>query len=350
MLISKQIAQELEAALIPGVTLGALTEMPTMLSLGIVHAKALSDQPEDLAAAASGLLKEACARVDGERDGAVATLLGVAEGMRGVKLMRRRQKAAERIPASKDHFRKFKENDLLLAVGEDLVTLDSTFQARLNQDAQIPEATESRLKINWLARHEAYQRIWSPVSALRGDLVILLGYLRQNVAAGVELEQTTDQSPVPWPDIADRGMNLMWRRAQFTSAVERFTEDFGGLWLLSDPNQESRAAEAIHKLNAGGPGGDADDSWLRLRLTEAKNGELDDFMNVVYANEHGTEVLRMFLDWAARCKCSLDENAAPRTTCNVHQWLAACDEYIDLISEDWDKVADYYREKRAVDA
>lgn len=348
MLISEKLTAELEDVVVPGVTLKTLIGLPTLLGLAIVRAKSLSDDPEDLAAAAAGVLKESCARVDGERNGVTATLLGIAEGTRHLGGSERRRRAAALVPISEGRFRKKHEAEYLRAFSEDLVVTDSAFQARGLHEAQTPEPAESRLGVNWLEHHEAYRRIWSPVMALKLDLEVLLGYLRTNRAAGIELEQTTDQSPAPWPDIADRGMILMWRRAQFTTAIDRFVEDFGGLWLLSDPNQESRAAEAIYQLSFNGPCGSADDSWLRLRLAEAQAGELDDFVDVVYANDNGKDMLRSFLEWADRCRCSHDSaGAAPRQACEVHRWLAACDQYIELIDEDWDKVADWYRSERS---
>ncbi len=343
MLISESLTGELAASIKPGITLRAVVGMPTLLGLTIVKAKALSDEVEDLATAAVGLVRESAVRVDEQADGTVAILLGLATATRGMRAPERRRKAARSIPTSFDHFRKRYESELMSRLAEDLVATDSVFRARREHEAQIPEAAESRLRINWLERHEAYRRIWSPVVALRADLLILLGYLRKNREAGIGLEEIDVESPVPWPDVADRAMNLLWRRAQFTRELNRFVDDYGGLWLLSDPNKETQVAEAIFQIGYHGPFGSADDSWLRLRLAEVAGGELDPFMDAVYADVVGTTSLRNLLHWTDQCNCSLHSSSEPYTACGVHPWLTACNSYISLIDEDWDKVADWYR-------
>lgn len=346
MLKTESLASELVAAIKSGVTLRAVVEMPTLLGLEIVRAKALSDEAEDMATAAVGLVRESAARVDELADGTVAILLGVATSTRGMPAPERRRKAARSIPASFDHFRKRYEGELLSRLAEDLVATDSVFRSRRGHEAQRPEAVESRLRINWLERHEAYRRIWSPVAALRADLLILLGYLRENRETGTGLEEINDESSVPWHDVADRAMNLLWRRAQFTQELNRFVEDHGGLWLLSDPNKETQVAEAIFQIGYHGPFGSADDSWLRLRLAEVAGGELDPFMGAVYADDVGTELLSSLLSWANGCGCKVGEESGSAGTCEVHKWLAACDRYVRLIDEDWDEIADWYRQER----
>lgn len=309
----------------------AVAGMPTLSGLAIVGAKSLSELPDALAAAAVGLLRETAVVVDEMRNGPTAALLGLASGTRGLNLMERRREAADLLDVSADLFRKHLEVNRIQALSDELAAMDSTFQARLGHKLDGPSPPESRLQIDWLKRHEAYRRIWSPVFALRADLLILLGYLRADA---------------PEHDVADRLMNLLWRRAQFTRSLNAFVEEFGGLWLLSDPNKESRAAEAIYVINRLGPGGENDDSWLRLKLGEAAEGELDPFGDLVWQEDQGKEMVVLWLDWAKQCKCQLNGGAEPVDDCAVHRWLAACVEFERLIDEDWDQVADWYRATR----
>lgn len=346
MLNTDLLAQELTRALPDGLSLKVLTDMPTLMGLSIVRAKAVSDDPEDLAAAALGVLREVCIQIDGTQSGAVATLLAITPTTRGTGITERRRQAALLLAISVDRVRKDREEKLLSRLADELVVADRTFQARRNHAEQQPDAVGSRLGINWLERHEAYRRIWSPASALKADLLVLLGYLRTNFEAGINLTDTNTESPVPWPDLADRGLNLMWRRAQFTQAVDDFIADFGGLWLLSDPEQESKAAEAIYQLGQNGPCGEADDSWLRLQLAKAEHHELDSFIDLIYEQQLGKDLLETFLRWTDTCRCSLEEGFSPKPSCEVHAWLKACELYIELIDEDWDNVADWYREER----
>lgn len=349
MLNTEKLADELMSALPEGISLKGLTRMPVVTSLAIVQAKAISDDPEDLAASAIGVLRETCVQVDGMKNGALANLLAITPTTRGTTQTDRRRQAAEMLVISIDRIRKDREAKLVMQLAEELVIADRTFQARRIHAEQQPDAVDSRLCINWLERHEAYRRIWSPVSALRADLLVLLGYLRTNLKAGISLTDTNTESPVPWPDLADRGLNLMWRRAQFTQAVDDFITDFGGLWLLSDPEQESKAAEAIYQLGQNGPCGEADDSWLRLQLAKAEHRELDSFIDLIYEQQLGKDLLETFLRWADTCRCSLDDGVSPKPSCEVHAWLKACEQYIELIDEDWDKVADWYQSARVSD-
>lgn len=346
MLNTEKLAQELADVLPGGVSIKTLSAMPTLTSLEIVRAKAISSDPEDLAAAAIGVLRDACIQIDGMQHGAVATLLAITPISGGTNITERRRQAAEILVISVDRVRKHHEAKLITRLADELIIADRTFQVRRQQQNETPLASESRLHVNWLERHEAYRRIWSPVSGLHSDLLVLLGYLRTNRQAGTTLPETSTKSPVPWSDIADRGLSLLWRRAQFSQAVDDFVADFGGLWLLSDPQQETKAAEAIYQLGNNGPFGEADDSWLRLQLASAERGELDSFIDLIYSEQLGKDLLEAFLRWADACHCSLEEEATPKPSCSVHAWLTACQQYIELIDEDWDKVADWYRTGR----
>jgi hypothetical protein len=303
--------------------------MPTLLALEVIEAKSPSNEIGDLAAAAGGVVREAAMRVDEATNGATAVVFGIARGTRSLNLMTRRQEAAALLSVTPDHFRKSLESARVQLLADELLALNSTFQARLAHTLNKPSPQESRLNVDWLARHEAYRRIWTPVYALRSDLSMLLGLL-------------SDEAE--WPDVADRVMNLLWRRAQFTKALDQFVEEYGGLWLLSDPEKESQAAESIYQLARLSPSGTADDSWLRLRLAEAEEHELDSFSTLVWENEQGKEMVAIWLEWARTCNCQPDNLSG---TCPVHGWMAACDQFTQLIDEDWDQVADWYRRERA---
>lgn len=334
MSVAEAVAEELYAALKTGLTVSVVRNMTALLGLPIVHAKAASDEPADLAPTALGLVTEAAARLDEIANGATATLLGVAQGTRNLTLTARRREAASLLHVNADHFRKHLERDRVSELADELLAMNSTFEVRLRHKMLQPGQVDTRLNVDWLARHEAYRRIWTPVSAMRADLLVLLGFLR-NDAGHFEL--------------VDRVMNVLWRRAQFTRAIDRFVEDFGGLWLLSDPNKESQTAAAIRQVSVKTPGGENDDSWLRLQLAQATEGELDAFADLIWQSEQGKEMVQLWLEWARACRCSLDPEASPRPTCDVHAWLEACEQYIVLIDEDFDLIADWYRETRSPD-
>ncbi len=329
---AEKLAKQLGGALKSGLTVRSVRAIGALLGLSVVHAKAASDLEADLAPTAIGIVAEAAAALDETANGATASLFGLAQGSRNLTLTARRAEAASLLNVSADHFRKHVEADRVVELAEEILALNSVFEARMRHTLARPEAVNSRLNVDWLARHEAYRRIWTPVSALRGDLLVLLKYLR-NEAGHFET--------------VDRLMNILWRRAQFTRAIDRFIEDFGGLWLLSDPNKESLVAAAIRQIDVLAPGGENDDSWLRIQLAQAAENELDSFGDLIWRSEQGKEMTQLWLEWASRCRCALDNDESPRPTCDVHAWLGACDQFITLIDEDFDLVADWYRETRS---
>lgn len=320
-----ELAAEIAAMLRSGVTIQALRDQLRLLALMIVAAKAATGSPADHAVAAEGLIREAAARVDSGTGGAVSVLLGLAPGTRGSLLKDRREKAARLLHVNVDHFRKVREEPLIEAVANEVCGADSAWRLRQRHRSE-PERqpVDSRLAINWLERHQAYRRVWTPIAALRDDLVVLLDFIRDNAE---------------WPDVADRLMNQLWRYAQFSRELERFTEDYGGLWLLADIDSEVAAADDIRRIGFYVPLGEADSSWLRLVLGDTP--ELDQFIDRMLAEQRGKEMMAVWLDWAKTCTCPPDSPQPDK--CNVHRWMAACDEFIRLIDRDWYRVADHYR-------
>jgi len=324
----QELAGELAGLLRTGVTGDSLRSCPALLGLALVAAKSASDEPADRAVAASSLIGEAAVRVDGVKDAAAATLLGVAQGSRGAPPKERRRRAAELLNVKPDHFRKEREDPLIEALAEELYALDSAYRLRHRhrmEAERLPE--DSALRVDWLAQHRSYRRIWTPVYAMRADLLVLLGYLRDG---------HDDQA-----DIADRLCNVTWRYAQFLREIERFIEREGGLWLLADAESEVAAADAIYRIQVLTPLGEADNSWLRLLLMQSEGDELDPFSELlIEAGERRRELMGAWMEWAgAYVRGPAEED--PR--CEVHRWLAAAERFIQLIDDDWYRVADFYR-------
>lgn len=330
----QELAAELAGLLRTGVTSGALTSCPGLLGLAVVAAKSASDKAGDRAVAASSLISEAAVRVDGVKDGAAATLLGVAQGSRGALLKERRRRAAGLLKVQPDHFRKEREDPLLEALADELYALDSAYRLRHRHRMEGVRAPEdSALRVDWLAQHRSYRRIWTPVYAMRADLLVLLGYLRDG---------HDDHA-----DVADRLCNVTWRYAQFLREIERFIENEGGLWLLADATSEVAAADAVYRTEVLTPFGEADNSWLRLLLKQSAGEELEPFTDqLIAAGERRRELMGAWMAWAEACNQKPDEDDPG---CEVHQWLAATQDFITLIDEDWLRVADWYRGEARLD-
>jgi hypothetical protein len=299
-----------------------------LLSLALTHAKAASEQPDDLAVAASTLIREAATRVDDGTDGAAAALLGLAAGTRGSLLKDRRRWAAEAIHVSAEHLRKDREPLLLEAVADELYAANSAYRLRHRHRTEPERSPErSALGVDWLVQHRSYRRIWTPLSGMRNDLYVLRGYLAA---------EDEDQAA-----IADRLCTITWHWTRCLVALERFVEDQGGLWLLADAESEIAAADAIYKVQFYIPLGETDCSWLRTLLAETPHGELDGFGDrLIAAGDRRRELMGAWIAWVSSC----DDRSEPSVcTCPLHAWLQAAEQFIQLIDEDWYRVADYYR-------
>ena len=377
----ENLAAELAAMLRTGVTIEACRKSPVICSLAIALAKASSDEPNDLAVAANHLIREACASVDSITEGPTAILLAVAPGYRGTLLKKRRTDAAKKLHITPGHLRDEREEPLLEAVADEVYAMDSAYRLRHRHRTEAErEPQESRLGIDWLAQHRSYRRIWSPVTGLRNDLIVLVNYLHEVKEAGRvprpprQIAEGSNERPVDldmWADLSDRCASLTWRLAQYSRELDAFVEREGGLWILADAESEIRAADAIHRLDLHLPFGEADDvSWARTLLADTPHQELDGYVDRLIAEaERWSEFKAVWFDWAGDFLerdlggAPIDAAAALATPAEAHQqpttflrvapevpqtecarWLAAGEEFIGLIDDDWYRVADWYRD------
>ena len=157
--------------------------------------------------------------------------------------------------------------------------------------------------------------------------------------------------------------------AQYSRELHTFVEREGGLWLLADAASEIRAADAMYRLGLHLPFGEADVSWARTVLADTPHQELDVYIDrLIAAPDRWAEFKAVWFDWAGAflrhdlAGKPLNKAAAlavsgepdqtpasfghvapakPLTACG--RWLAAGEEFIRLIDDDWYRVADWYR-------
>lgn len=375
----ENLAAELAGMLRTGVTIEACRKSPVICSLAIMEAKSSSGEPNDLAVAANHLIREACASVDSISEGPTAILLAVAPGYRGTLLKKRRTDAAKKLHITPGHLRDEREEPLLEAVADELYGMDSAYRLRHRHRTEAErEPQESRLGIDWLAQHRSYRRVWSPVTGMRNDLIVLVNYLHEVKQAGRvpktpgHIAEGSAERPVDfdmWSDLSDRCANLTWRLAQYSRELDAFVEREGGLWILAEAESEIRAADAIHRLDLNLPFGDADISWARTLLADTPHQELDGYIDrLIAAAERWGEFKAAWFEWAGdflerdlggtpidvatTLVAPADAHEAPTTFLRVAsevpqtecgRWLAAGEEFIALIDDDWYRVADWYR-------
>lgn len=393
------LAADLAAMLRTGVTVERCRSAEALLGLALVQAKAASDTVDDRAVSAHNLIREACAAVDGIDTGGIAILLGVMPRWRGRLLKDRREVAAARLNYSVEHLRKDREPLLLEAVADELYAMDSAYRLRHRHRMEAErEPVDSRLKIDWYEQHRRYGRIWTPIVALRADLLVLVDWLRdiRSVAARAPGELVVDTDAMPadadpvafaaaaeergvvcgirvdrewWRHCNERCAQMTWRLAQHSRELVAFVERDGGLFLMADAESEVRAVDALYRVTIYLPFGDRDVSTMRRILGEVPQQELDVFMERLLDDaESWAPTFAKWLNWAAalldsgdiaaeRDEASLTLMAEqeqgvqltitpaaasePVSTCG--KWLAAAEELITLVETDWFRVADWYR-------
>lgn len=229
-----------------------------------------------------------------------------------------------------------KAPQLLEAVADELYALDSAYRLRHRhrmEPQRPPEA--SALRIDWLAQHRSYRRIWTPITGMRNDVYVLLRYLADAQRTGEEDREA----------ISDRLANITWHWARFQTALSRFVEEQGGLWLLADADSEIAAADALYRIEFYVPLGEADNSWLRTLLAETPHQELDGFADrLIAAGERRQEMMAAWVEWGRACNGKLETD---HPGCQLHAWHAAADAFIELIDADWYRIADFYRQTDA---
>ncbi|MBJ7519106.1 MAG: hypothetical protein JHC84_05365 [Solirubrobacteraceae bacterium] len=373
------LAAELASVLRTGVTVDSCRSAAALMTLAVVAAKSASNESNDLAVGAANLVREACARVDDVNSGPTAVLLGVAPGYRGRPLKDRRREAAEALFIQPETLRKDREPLLIEAVADEIYAMDSAYRLRhRHRNEAERQPLESRLRVDWLAQHRSYRRIWSPVTALRNDLLVLIEYLSETRDAG-QVPRAADavdegEQPVSdatWLNLTDRCANLTFRLAQFTGELDRFVTREGGLWLLADAEAETRAADTMFRLVYHFPFGEANNSWARSLLARTPSGELAELIALLGADPDWDMMRRVWLEWGweyvehedplsrSALEGALMAEVAddvpppafqavapeePSTECG--RWLAASEEFIALIDDDWYRVADWYRKTR----
>jgi hypothetical protein len=152
------------------------------------------------------------------------------------------------------------------------------------------------------------------------------------------------------------GTYALFQLAVTNLARRRWMTKFGGLWLLSSPQAEVEARDALDAIRANVPMDERDDSWLATVLEEA-NGELHPFLNRLADDPIGMATQDDWQEWLTSCDCRWDpaeEQPAAEyfptgryhqgvgPDCLVHRVVGGCNRYCTIIEDEWQKVADWY--------
>lgn len=296
-------------------------------------------------AAIEDVLRQAADIFGGGSDQDVAEFtFGLASGWRMRPASARRDQAAKTYGISPDSFRKEPERLVIEQMAEGVLAVAreaAMRQTRLAME-QRRHPADSRLAVQWVERFEAYYRIWTPVSGLAGDL-----------RAAIDLYRQEPSEHLPWdPDSAEPFDPVDYAQTYMTSALchytrfklelKRFNVRHGGLWLLSDADVEQKVADAVYRIGWHNNLLEEDDSWLRRNLGDARQEEDDHFVHLLASTTMGTAIHRKWQQLGRDCRCTdIEHGDGPE--CQVHSTIAACDDYMRFIDDDWMRIADWYR-------
>lgn len=296
-------------------------------------------------AAIEDVLRQAADIFGGGVDQDVAEFtFGLASGWRMRPASARREQAARTYGVTPDSFRKDPERLVIEQMAEGVMAVAreaAMRQTRLDLE-QRRHPADSRLAVQWVERFEAYYRIWTPVSGLAGDLRAAIGFYRR---------EPSDH--LPWdPDSAEAFDPVEYGQTYMTSALcqytrfklelKRFGVRHGGLWLLSDADVEQKVSDAVYRIGWHNNLLEEDDAWLRRNLGDARQEEDDHFIHLLASTNMGTLIHRKWQQLGRDCEC-VDVEHGDGAACQVHSTIAACDDYMALIDEDWLRIADWYR-------
>jgi hypothetical protein len=292
-------------------------------------------------AAIEALLRQAVERLSGGRLGeAAAYTFGLAQGTKDWPAQDRRAHVAQIYGVTPDRARKAQERTAITQTAEEILNLCHEHQlrdARMRLEHRLP--AESRLAVQWVERFEAYYRIWTPAVHLSNDL-----------RAAIETRREADPGHAPWDPTAPwdgpegqarkYASYALFAYTQFKLEIKKFIVRHGGLWLLSGPEVEAQTSDAVYRIGWHNNLTEADDSWLRRALTQSQYEEQIHFSHLLDSNAEGSAIHAKWQKLVASCACTADDQ--PRSDCQVHATIQACEDYVRLIDDDWGRSADRY--------
>jgi hypothetical protein len=338
--------------------------------------------------AIESMLRSAVDRMDGGRHAISAELLfGLAQGTRGANPTDLRREAADRLNVATETFRKDHEKTAVAELAEAILANCRDQAMRTERIAMLDKRhpADSRLAINWAERFEDYYRIWSCAYAIGADLTAYRSTLLEvgrpwddpNEPGKLLAPMSTETESYSQEYQAEGYIRFaLYRFATFLAEMHRFQVKRGGFWMLSDADTETKASDAIYRIGWFTPNNERDDSWLRVSMQQSQ-GELHTFQHILMTTGIGQATHGDWQEWAAKCQCvwttdgdtkEPEERSEPNedgntntgnahdahfatskahhgisSDCHLHQLVLACQDYIELIDDDWLKIADWYR-------
>jgi hypothetical protein len=320
-------------ALVPaGATLAAIAGEPGLLELA--RDPGQPEAPEEqLVVRLREQIVSACRALDDpglaveprwhHEGGAVLTLLGLASGYHSAPLHRRRDGAAGLLgyevgtafkirPGVRSH-----AQNAVYAVADELLQRDIQARTRAAPGLVTQQRGEvSAFSVDLLRRYEAYYAMYTPLTALRADLIAAIGLRRDG-----------DDDINRFDDFVVSSLHAY---AEFLVAKRGFMERYHGVWIFAQADIEKAVADAIKFIEHFSGLRYREESVLRLQ--ESEHGELAAFQDALGRNPEGRQAIRRWREHIEVSSCDLDQ---PVRGCRMHQLIRACEYYIAVLDADW---------------
>lgn len=253
----------------------------------------------------------------------------------------RRRRAAKVMGVETETFRKSHETVVIDQTAEGVLALarDAAMR-RTNVEMQKRHPADSRLAVAWVERFEAYFRIWTPVYALAADLEAALDFYRDEPAEHLPWDPDSEQPYDPLHEAWGYARSALYRYTQFSLEIKRFMSRHGGMWLFSDPKRETEISDMIYRIGWHNPINEENESWLRRTLATSQLEEAQPFYGQLKASTQGEMIQGI---WQKFVRDGHEAAVAGDTsTSQLHGTIAACNEYVTAIDEEWLQIADWY--------
>jgi hypothetical protein len=210
-------------------------------------------------------------------------------------------------------------------VADEVIRIDVEFQVMEYRQAQrlVRAPLESRAQIDWVARFEAYYRIWNPLTGLDYDLRL--------AAAAHQADNQRD-----WDLFS---IKSLYYYARFVFELEGFVRQLGGLWLTPSRDGEQRLADLVWHIPAAVPLDEFQESQLRVAL----RADLEPiaFRGLIAADEQEQfgQLTTDWFGWLRGCAC---DPQAIDPECKVHSVASFASEFATVLDAEWDRLADWY--------
>jgi hypothetical protein len=327
----------------------------------VVTARYVMPPGPDDGALIESLLRRSVSRLGGGKYGDSAhALYGLDGDGRSLTSGVRRQNAADRLGVSIRTFLR-KEDAMLNQIARQMLVLCSDQQQRDGRHRlAAAHPVESGMAAQWIERFEAYYRLWTPIYAIGADLTAYRATLIEDPRPYDRRygSDSPDDSGYSQDEQAEGyAKYALTHYAVFEWDLRRFIADYGGLWLLSEPDIETQVADATYRIKWHvNPFNERDQSFLRMVIDETPNQEMHGFLERLAATDVGRQTYQEWIDWCASCECnwtpgdSPDEDYFPTAKnqegiseeCQLHRVVEACGLYCHLVDQDWRKIADWY--------